>query len=132
MIKQAVVALIQDGEKILLGKRSPESRGQVGKWENLGGEVDEDETPEQAVVREIKEELGIDFTPGRIVIDDSFKNGEDNWHVIIYEGNFVGIPEAMIPAETSEVRWFDKSELKDVDLATYTREDFVRFGWIKE
>ena len=132
MIKQAVVALIQDGEKILLGKRSPDARGQVGKWENLGGEVEVGETPEQAVEREIKEELGIDFVPEKIVIDDNFSNGDDDWHVLIFEGTYTGTPIAMIPTETSEVRWFDKDKLGEVDLATYTREDFVRFGWIKE
>lgn len=132
MIKQAVVALIQDGEKILLGRRSLDARGQVGKWENLGGEVDEGETPEQAIVREIKEELGVDFVPNKIVIDDNFSNGDEDWHVLIFEGTYIGIPKAMIPTETSEVKWFDKDKLGEVDLASYTREDFVRFGWIEE
>jgi 8-oxo-dGTP diphosphatase len=130
-MKQAVTAVIQQGDQILLHRRSLESRGQPGKWENAGGQIDEGETPDIAIVREIKEELGVDFTIGKILYEDNFDSGDDLWHVTIYAGTIIGTPQVMIPAETSEVKWFKISELKDVDLASYTRADFVKFGWIK-
>jgi len=131
-MKKAVAAVIQKNGKILLAKRSMQSRGQPGKWENAGGEVDPNENNETAIKREIKEELGVEFVIGKILLEDHFKNGDDDWYVVLYDGSIIGEPRAMIPKETSEVKWFEISELKNVDLATYTREDFERLGWIKK
>lgn len=129
-MKQAVTAVIREGDRILLHRRSLESRGQPGKWENAGGEIDEGETPEVAIVREIKEELGVDFTIEKRIYEDDFKSGEDIWHVIIFGGSITGTPQVMDPEETMEIRWFSLAELKSVDLASYTRLDFEKFGWI--
>lgn len=71
------------------------------------------------------------FTVNKIIYEDIFKSEDDTYNVIVYDGTIAGEPKAMIPEETSEVKWFKISELSDVDLASYTREDFKRFGWIK-
>jgi len=129
-MKQAVAAVIRNGSRVLLHRRSMESRGQAGKWENAGGQIDEGETPELAIVREIKEELGVDFLIEKRVLEDVFDSGDDEWYVVIFEGSITGTPKVMIPEETMEIKWFEISELYSLDLASYTREDFVRFGWI--
>lgn len=49
--------------KALLTKRGRLSRNQVGKWEFPGGGVEFGETLTQAIVREVKEELGIIVEP---------------------------------------------------------------------
>lgn len=56
-IKVAAAALIQDG-KVLIVRRPPGDVG-AGGWEFPGGKIEEGETPEQAVVREIDEELAL-------------------------------------------------------------------------
>ncbi len=58
----AAVALIDAKGKILLTKR-PEGKSMAGLWEFPGGKVEEGEAPESAVIRELKEELGIDVAP---------------------------------------------------------------------
>ncbi len=130
-MKYAVAAVIQKDNKVLLVRRSLQSRAQPGKWENPGGEVDEGETPELAIAREIKEEIGVEFSIEKILIEDDFKNTDSDWHVILYGGKIVGEPQVMTEEEISEVNWFDITELDSLDLASYTREDFKRFGWIK-
>lgn len=129
-MRQAVAAVIKHGDKILLHHRSLESRGQAGKWENAGGEIDPGETPEIAIIREIREELGVEFVINERIYEDDFDSGDDMWHVIIFGGSIIGVPKVMTPTETTDVKWFKISELKDVDLASYTRKDFERFGWI--
>ncbi|MGE0754097.1 MAG: (deoxy)nucleoside triphosphate pyrophosphohydrolase [Alphaproteobacteria bacterium] len=52
-------ALINDNNEILLAQR-PEGKDLAGCWEFPGGKVEKDETPEQALVRELKEELDIE------------------------------------------------------------------------
>ena len=54
------IALINDEDEILLSKR-PKKRHLAGFWEFPGGKVEIGETPEKALVREVKEELNIDI-----------------------------------------------------------------------
>lgn len=53
-------ALINDRNEILLAQR-PEGKRLSGKWEFPGGKVEANESPEAALVRELKEELGVDI-----------------------------------------------------------------------
>ncbi len=54
-----VAAALADGEgRVLLQRRAP-GRAMAGLWEFPGGKVEPDERPEAALVRELKEELGI-------------------------------------------------------------------------
>lgn len=55
----SAVALIDVDGRILLGQR-PEGKAMAGLWEFPGGKVEEGETPEAALIRELQEELGID------------------------------------------------------------------------
>ncbi len=57
----SAVALVDIDGRILLAQR-PEDKSMTGLWEFPGGKVDEGETPEAALIRELKEELAIDIT----------------------------------------------------------------------
>ena len=52
------VALVDVDGRVLIAQR-PEGKSMAGLWEFPGGKVDPDETPEAALIRELKEELGI-------------------------------------------------------------------------
>ncbi len=57
----SAVALVDVDGRVLIAKR-PEGKAMAGLWEFPGGKVDEGETPEVALIRELKEELAIDIT----------------------------------------------------------------------
>lgn len=63
MIKKldVVAAIIERDGKILLAQR-PDHADQAGFWEFAGGKVEPGETQPQALIRELREELGIDAT----------------------------------------------------------------------
>ena len=55
----AAVALIDADGRVLLARR-PEGKAMAGLWEFPGGKVHDGEAPEAALIRELKEELGVD------------------------------------------------------------------------
>ncbi len=59
LVLVAAVALIDADGRVLLAQR-PEGKAMSGLWEFPGGKVEPDETPEAALIRELREELGID------------------------------------------------------------------------
>ena len=54
----AAAALVDADNRVLIAKR-PEGKSMAGLWEFPGGKVNDGETPEQALIRELDEELGI-------------------------------------------------------------------------
>jgi 8-oxo-dGTP diphosphatase len=61
VIWAAAVALIDGDGRVLLAQRPP-GKHLAGLWEFPGGKIEAGETPEHALVRELKEELGIDIS----------------------------------------------------------------------
>ncbi len=57
----AACALVDGDSRVLLARR-PEGKAMAGLWEFPGGKLEPDETPEQALIRELREELGVDVS----------------------------------------------------------------------
>lgn len=62
VVRVAAAVLVRGG-KVLLARRAAH-KSQAGLWEFPGGKIEDGETPQHALVRELKEELGLTVTPG--------------------------------------------------------------------
>ena len=63
---QVVAAILQNDGKILVGQRTPDQSHPL-KWEFPGGKVEPGESLEQALARELEEELGIHGAAGELI-----------------------------------------------------------------
>ncbi|MGE3832486.1 MAG: (deoxy)nucleoside triphosphate pyrophosphohydrolase [Parvibaculaceae bacterium] len=61
LVLVSAVALVDSDGRVLIAKR-PEGRSMAGLWEFPGGKIEKGERPEPALIRELKEELGIDVS----------------------------------------------------------------------
>ncbi|MFN8971783.1 MAG: NUDIX domain-containing protein, partial [Alphaproteobacteria bacterium] len=60
IVTVVAAALIDPDGRVLLAQR-PESKAMAGLWEFPGGKLEPGETPEAALIREMREELGIEL-----------------------------------------------------------------------
>lgn len=107
-----VDALVIDKNKILLIKRAAHLTN-GGKYAFPGGFLDRDETAEQAVVREVKEETGYDANVESLftIIDNPNRPQEDRQNVaFIYIVKPLG-QTGKADSESSEVKWFSLDDL---------------------
>lgn len=78
----SAVALIDPDGRVLLARR-PEGKALAGLWEFPGGKVDPGETPEAALIRELKEELGIDVAESCLAPFAFASHGYENFHLLM-------------------------------------------------
>jgi 8-oxo-dGTP diphosphatase len=75
-VRYVVAALILRGDQVLICQRRPD-QAMALKWEFPGGKMEPGESPEQALIRELDEELGINATIGTLVahVRHAYRNG---------------------------------------------------------
>lgn len=117
---KVVAALIKKDNKILIAKRSTGNKDVIGKWEFPGGKVEENETEEQAIEREIKEEFDILVRAEKFVTNVISKDKDRQIDLRLYLCKFID-GEIKLSAH-SDYRWVHKDEILGYDLAALDRE----------
>lgn len=113
-IRLSVAAFVRDG-LVLLVHRHPSRRWYPDCWDLVGGHVEPNESPDQAVARECHEELGVlvhDPQPFPMTVSDP----DLDVHAFLVT-RWEGEPVNAAPEEHDDLRWFRPSELADLKLA---------------
>ncbi|MQG18885.1 MAG: NUDIX domain-containing protein [SAR202 cluster bacterium] len=107
--KLAVASIIVTNNKILLIKRGVEPK--IGKWAFPSGYVNKCETPENALIREVKEETGLTVDINQLI---GIYSEEDNPVVlIVYSVNL--ITHKTIPgSDADDLNWFELNQLPEL------------------
>lgn len=110
-----VAAVIQNEEgKILIAQRNLK-KAQGGLWEFPGGKIEPNETKEEAIVREIKEEMDIDIEAKKFIDQKVFNYPEKDINLIAIECK--QLKGDIKLNEHEDVKWVDKNELKNFNFA---------------
>jgi 8-oxo-dGTP diphosphatase len=114
MVKQVVAALMVRGEEILCCQRT-EYQALPLKWEFPGGKIEREETPQQALVRELREELAIEATVGREVARYShdYPNGASVVLFFYAVTSFEGEPDGRV---FEQIQWTERTLLPELDF----------------
>ncbi|NDD49108.1 MAG: 8-oxo-dGTP diphosphatase MutT [Alphaproteobacteria bacterium] len=125
MIKLVVAcALINEYGKVLINER-PVGKDYAGYWEFPGGKVDEGETPEEAIIRELKEEINIDVT-GSCLAPLSFTEKQyDNYYVVVLLYVCRRWNGHIMPMEEQELAWVNPKEINNFNLLPADKSFFA-------
>lgn len=115
LILVAACALIDRDNRILLAQRPP-GKSMAGLWEFPGGKFEAGETPEQTLVRELHEELGIITKPDCLAPLTFASHAYDDFHLLMplyICRKFEGIP---MPREGQTLKWVRAKDLRDYPM----------------
>ncbi len=111
----AAVALVDADGRVLLAER-PTGKSMAGLWEFPGGKVQPGETPEQALIRELEEELGIDVERSCLAPLSFASHSYDAFHLLmpLYVCRiWRGAPRAR---EGQRLKWVRPRDMRDLPM----------------
>ncbi|MEO3389335.1 8-oxo-dGTP diphosphatase MutT [Mesorhizobium sp. CAU 1741] len=111
----AACALIDADGRVLIAQR-PEGKQLAGLWEFPGGKVEPGETPEETVVRELQEELGIETKVACLAPLTFASHAYDTFNLLMplfVCRRFWGEPQAR---EHQGLKWVRPARLRDYDM----------------
>jgi 8-oxo-dGTP diphosphatase len=107
-------AVIERGGAYLLCRRH--RAGELpGKWEFPGGKIEPEETPEACIAREIREELGLEFTPTRHLGTVELRDAERHLSLQVFCGTVRG--GSLDVRDHEEIAWVEPAHVLSYDLA---------------
>ncbi|MEI3401332.1 MAG: NUDIX domain-containing protein [Clostridia bacterium] len=125
--------IMNEKGEVLLQKRTVNKRRNPNKWAKTGGQVDSGETVEEAIFREVKEELGIEVPKEQIKVIDVHKSNDANRR---FAYNFIFVVNYKIndyklqKEEVSEVKYVT---IKEMELARKNRDfNYTFSAWSDE
>ena len=111
----SAAALIDGEGRVLLGQR-PEGKSMAGLWEFPGGKVEEGETPEAALIRELHEELGIETWQSCLAPLCFASHSYEKFHLLMPLfacRKWGGIPQSR---EGQALKWVRAKDLRDYPM----------------
>lgn len=118
---EVVAALVigEDDRRFLLCRR-PENKARGGQWEFLGGKVEAGETKAQAIVRECREEIGVEIAPLEELLSVTHEYPELTVHLTLIRARIVSGRITLY--EHQDARWVTAAQAEEFDLCPADRE----------
>jgi 8-oxo-dGTP diphosphatase len=115
LVLVSAVALVDTDGRVLLARR-PEGKSMAGLWEFPGGKVGVGETPEAALIRELKEELDIDVTESCLAPFAFASHAYEDFHLLmplfvcrVWDGE-------VRPCEGQELKWVRPVRMRELAM----------------
>lgn len=110
MILSSLCYLEKDGKYLMLHRTKKEKDINQGKWLGIGGKLEEGESPEECIVREVKEETGLMLQSYelRCFVTYVSTNWETEYMYVFTSNSFEG---ELIECDEGDLQWVDKEKV---------------------
>ena len=120
--------LKMDGKTLMIHRIKKENDMHQGKWNGLGGKLNPGEFPEDCVIREVREESGLNISDPLLkgfLTFPRFSNGED-WYAFVFVAR--KIEGQLIESEEGVLKWIDDEQLLNLEL---WEGDLIFLPWLE-
>lgn len=129
MINSTICYIKKDNMTLMLHRIKKEDDVHEGKWVGLGGKMESGETPEECIIREVKEESGLTIKTPKlrgILTFPKFKDNKD-WYVFLFtasefEGNLIDSNEGVL-------KWVNDLDVFNLNL---WEGDKIFLRWLED
>lgn len=122
-VTEVVAALIWDGDRFLICQR-PAHKARGLLWEFVGGKVESGETPEQALIRECREELAVTLKVGKVFMDVLHQYPDLTVHLTLFHASIAqGAPQLL---EHNDICWITPEQIPQYDFCPADEEILKR------
>jgi len=120
-----VAAVVDDADRVLLLRRTWDRTHAAGKWHVLAGHIEEGETPEETLKRELKEELDVSefeiLTRSEPYVD---AHGDEAFHVHVFKV-LIHQQITVNPDKHDQSIWVEPKNIKHYDTMPYLRANLA-------
>jgi 8-oxo-dGTP diphosphatase len=126
----ATLCYIKSNNKTLMVYRNKKPNDMhAGKWNGLGGKFEPGESPEECIIREVREESGLEIHNPKLhglLIFPNFK--DDDWYVFVFTAHeFSG--ELIANSPEGKLEWIPDEKLTSLNL---WESDQIFFPWLEK
>ena len=115
MINTTLCYIEKDNKYLMLHRTKKENDLNEGKWIGVGGKFEKDETPEECLLREVKEETGLTLTKYRLRAVITFISNEwgTEYMYLFTANDFMG---DLIDCNEGQLEWIDKDDILKLNI----------------
>ena len=124
---EVAAALIRDGERFMICQR-PADKARGLLWEFVGGKVEPNETKQQALIRECREELAITIEPLDIFMEVDHVYPDLTIHLTLFNAKIASGEITLL--EHNDFKWLKPSEVDDYIFCPADKEILERIKQI--
>lgn len=117
MLHNCAMAVLRDHDIVLMCHRHPDRVWVADVWDFPGGHIEDHESPQQALARELEEELGVTIDVPSRPADEVLSFEAESTQLSLWFIDHRGPIENRRPDEHDEVRWVSLAEALSLDLA---------------
>ena len=114
MDRTTIIYIEKDNKYLMLHRNKKEKDLNKDKWIGVGGHIEENETIEQCIIREVKEETGLDLLDYKLCGEVLFDI--DGFIEIMYVFTSTNFKGELIECNEGTLEWINKSEIKKLNL----------------
>jgi len=114
MVLATVCYIEKDGKYLMLHRTKKKNDINKNKWIGIGGKFEDGESPEECVVREVKEETGLTLKSYKLrcIVTYVSTNWETEYMYVFTSNDFVG---ELTECDEGDLKWIEKEKIFDLE-----------------
>ena len=114
MILSTLCYIEKDGKYLMLHRTKKKNDINKDKWLGIGGKFEENESPEECIIREVNEETGLTLKSYKLrcIVTYVSTTWETEYMYVFTSNDFVG---ELIECDEGDLKWIDKKKVLDLE-----------------